>query len=48
MSHENYTSEIQANLERADKAIKAAEKLLSDGYFDFAASQLMRLVVSFM
>jgi len=39
MSHENYSSEILANLERADKAIEAAGKLLSEGYFDFAASR---------
>ena len=39
MNNENYTSEIQANLERADKAIEAAGKLLSEGYFDFAASR---------
>jgi len=39
MNHENYTSEIQANLERASQAIKAAEGLLSDGFPDFAASR---------
>ena len=39
MSHENYTVEIQANLERAEQAIEAAGKLLSEGYYDFAASR---------
>ena len=39
MSHKSYTSEIQANLERAEDAIEAAGKLLSDGYYDFAASR---------
>lgn len=39
MSNESYTFEIQANLERANKAIEAAGKLLSEGYFDFAASR---------
>ncbi len=39
MSHENYIVEIQANLERAEQAIEAAGKLLSDGYYDFAASR---------
>lgn len=33
------TIEIEANLERADQAIEAAGKLLSEGYFDFAASR---------
>lgn len=39
MSHESYTVEIQANLERAEQAIEAAGKLLSEGYYDFAASR---------
>jgi len=39
VSHGDYTAEIQANLQRAEKAIEAAEKLLSDGYFDFVASR---------
>jgi len=39
MSSEYYTVEIQANLERAEQAIEAAGKLLSDGYRDFAASR---------
>jgi len=39
MTHENYTFEIQANLERARQAIEAAGKLLSEGYYDFAASR---------
>ena len=39
MSLTNYTVEIQANFERAAKAVEAAEKLLSEGYYDFAASR---------
>jgi uncharacterized protein len=39
MSHEIYSSEIHANLERAKYAIEAAGKLLSDGYNDFAVSR---------
>ena len=39
MSHKSYAFEIQANLERSENAIEAAEKLLSDGYPDFAASR---------
>ena len=31
--------EIRANLERAEQALKAADKLLSEGYYDFAASR---------
>ncbi len=39
MSSNDYTVEIQSNLERAHQAIEAAGKLLSDGYCDFAASR---------
>ena len=39
MIHEDYATEIQANLERAEKAVEASETLASDGYFDFAASR---------
>ncbi len=39
MIHKNYTVEIQANLERAEQAVEAAGKLLSEGYYDFAASR---------
>ena len=39
MSDKYDTREIQANLERAWQAIQAAEKLLSEGYSDFAASR---------
>lgn len=31
--------EIKANLQKAEQSIDAAENLLSDGYFDFAASR---------
>ncbi len=38
MNHD-YSVEIQANLQRAKQAVEAAKKLLSDGYYDFAASR---------
>ena len=33
------SSEVKANIERADQAVDAARKLASDGYYDFAASR---------
>ena len=39
MNHDYYSVEIQANLQRAKQAVEAAKKLLSDGYYDFAASR---------
>jgi uncharacterized protein (UPF0332 family) len=33
------SSEIKANLERAEQAVNAARKLAADGYYDFAASR---------
>jgi len=33
------SSEVIANLERAEQAVDAARKLVSDGYYDFAASR---------
>jgi uncharacterized protein (UPF0332 family) len=33
------TEEVKANLERAEEAVSAAQKLLLDGYHDFAASR---------
>jgi uncharacterized protein (UPF0332 family) len=39
MSDKTYAIEIQANLERAGQSIQAAEKLLSEGYSDFATSR---------
>ena len=33
------SSEVMANLERAEQAVAAARKLVSDGYYDFAASR---------
>jgi uncharacterized protein (UPF0332 family) len=35
----NYSQEISANLERADRSIRAASELASSGHFDFAASR---------
>jgi len=32
-------AEITANLERAEKSLRAAKELLDDGYQDFAASR---------
>jgi uncharacterized protein (UPF0332 family) len=34
-----YDEEIAANLERAQLSIQAAQKLLAEGYYDFAASR---------
>ena len=34
-----HSSEVRANLERAEQAVNAARKLASDGYYDFAASR---------
>ena len=34
-----HSSEVKANIERADQAVNAARKLASDGYYDFAASR---------
>ena len=39
MSSEKYILEIQANIERAHQAIKAAQELLETGHSDFAASR---------
>jgi uncharacterized protein (UPF0332 family) len=39
MIREDYATEIQANIERAEKAVEASETLASEGYFDFAASR---------
>lgn len=39
MNHDYYSVEIRANLQRAKQAVEAAKKLLSDGYYDFAASR---------
>lgn len=33
------SSEVLANMERAEQAVDAAQKLLLDGYYDFAASR---------
>ena len=33
------SSEVRANLERAEQAVNAARKLSADGYYDFAASR---------
>ena len=32
-----HSTEVKANLERAEQAVNAAQKLLLDGYCDFAA-----------
>jgi uncharacterized protein (UPF0332 family) len=34
-----HSLEIEANMERAEQAVDAARKLVSDGYYDFAASR---------
>ncbi len=34
-----HTAEVKANIERAEQAVNAAQKLLLDGYHDFAASR---------
>ena len=34
-----HSTEVKANLERAEQAVTAAQKLLLDGYCDFAASR---------
>ena len=34
-----HSTEVKANLERAEQAVNAAQKLLLDGYCDFAASR---------
>lgn len=34
-----HSSEVKANMERAEQAVDAARKLASDGYYDFAASR---------
>ena len=34
-----HTAEVKANIERAEQAVKAAQKLFLDGYYDFAASR---------
>ena len=34
-----HSTEVKANLERAEQAVNAAQKLLLDGYYDFAASR---------
>jgi len=34
-----YATEIAANLERAKKSIQAAQKMITYGYYDFAASR---------
>ncbi len=39
MSPDNHALEIDANLERAEQAVEAAKKLLSEGFNDFAASR---------
>ncbi|MFP4393495.1 MAG: HEPN domain-containing protein [Desulfohalobiaceae bacterium] len=39
MKHADRIDEIQANLERSNQAVEAAEKLLYEGYYDFAASR---------
>jgi uncharacterized protein (UPF0332 family) len=33
------SSEVKANMERAEQAVDAAQKLILDGYYDFAASR---------
>ncbi len=33
------SSEVKANMERAEQAVDAAHKLILDGYYDFAASR---------
>ena len=33
------SSEVEANIERAEQAVDAAHKLFLEGYFDFAASR---------
>jgi len=33
------SSEVKANMERAEQAVDAAIKLVSEGYYDFAASR---------
>ena len=34
-----HSTEVIANMERAEQAVNAAQKLLLDGYYDFAASR---------
>ena len=34
-----FGTEIAANIERAEQSVRAAQKLISDGYYDFAASR---------
>ena len=34
-----HSTEVKANIERAEQAVNAAQKLLLDGYYDFAASR---------
>ena len=34
-----HSSEVKANIERAEQAVDAARKLVLDGYYDFAASR---------
>jgi uncharacterized protein (UPF0332 family) len=34
-----HSSEVEANIERAEQSVNAARKLVSDGYYDFAASR---------
>ena len=35
----SFSSEVKANMERAEQAIDAAQRLISEGYSDFAASR---------
>ena len=39
MKEARFQEEIQANLERADQALAAAETLITGGFIDFAASR---------
>jgi len=34
-----FSSEVKSYMEKADQAVAAAEKLILDGYYDFAASR---------
>lgn len=39
MTQMKYSTEISANLDRADQSIQAAQELAKNGYYDFSASR---------
>ena len=44
-----FSSEVKSYMEKAEQAVAAAEKLILDGYYDFAASSsiLCRILCCF-